>query len=182
MTDSVFEPKFWYVPLKDIVPAEDYDMITTSDTITASQLPEGYNVPFKLFKRGIRSGHLLALHNGDQVVALARVLQLDNASTLCWRRLPLLSAAQPVSTPELSEVKDYEQAKFSVGIDALLRDVPFAQALSNTVELPYSPMRPPENIILYGPPGTGKTYSVRARALELLGSPVMPPKIKGVQK
>jgi hypothetical protein len=30
--------------------------------------------------------------------------------------------------------------------------------------------RTPRNILLYGPPGTGKTYSVRRRALELLGN------------
>lgn len=164
--------KFWYVPLKDVADADARTAIAARDKVFAADLPAHYAVPGKLFREGIRPGHILALHDGDEVAALARVLELDEKGTLHWRRLPLLTAAKPVATPELSEVKLHEQTQFSVGIDALLSDVPFAPQLSVTPEpKSYSPSGPPSNVILYGPPGTGKTYSVRARALELLGYP-----------
>src|SRR5690606_25498953 len=61
---------------------------------------------------------------------------------------------------------------FTVGIDALLRDVPVGSGPTTEPSPPpktYAPTGPASNIILYGPPGTGKTHSVRRRALELLG-------------
>lgn len=172
MTDPFAQARFWYVPLKDVAPEDERASIAARDEVTAGDLPSDYAVPGKLFREGIRPGHILALCDGDKVAALARVLELDEKGTLYWRRLPLLTAAKPVAIPELSEVEPHEQTQFSVGIDALLRDVPFAPQLSVTPEpKSYSPSGPPSNIILYGPPGTGKTHSVRARALELLGDP-----------
>ena len=164
--------RFWYLPLKDVAPEEQRAQIAARDEVRGSDLPAAYAVPSKLFQEGIRAGHVLALHDGNKVVALARVLALDGTGTLHWRRLPVLAAATPVAAPELSEIELHEQAKFSVGIDALLRDVP-ASTVAMTEPSPpaklYTPTGPASNIILYGPPGTGKTHSVRRRALELLG-------------
>jgi hypothetical protein len=164
--------RFWYLPLKDVVPEERRAHLAARDEVQASDLPASYAVPSKLFQEGIRAGHVLALHDGHKVVALARVLALDGAGTLHWRRLPLLTAAEPVATPELSEIEAHEQAKFSVGVEALLRDVPaspVATGVPSELTKTYTPTRAASNIILYGPPGTGKTYSMRRRALELLG-------------
>ncbi|MEZ4436260.1 MAG: AAA family ATPase [bacterium] len=118
------------------------------------------------------------------------MIELDAAAgTLRWRRLPLLTAAKPVAAPELSEVETHERAQFTVGIDALLRDVfplpveptptgtppPFEPAASTPAPEPVKRLikdnERPANILLYGPPGTGKTHAVRRRALELIGVP-----------
>lgn len=166
--------RFWYLPLKDVAPEGQHSELAERDEVRASDLFEPYNVPFKLFGEGIRAGHVLALHDGDKVVALARVLALDEAGSLHWRRLPMLTAAEPVAAPELSEIEPHEQAKFTVGIEALLRDVPASIVGKSEPPPPaktYTPTGPASNTILYGPPGTGKTYSVRRRALEMLGHP-----------
>ena len=163
--------KFWYLPLKDVAPEARYAAIAGRDEVRETDLPRSYGVPAKLYREGIRAGHVLALHDGDEVVALARVLALDSAGTLHWRRLPMLTAAEPVATPELSEVEPHEQAKFTLGIDALLRDVPASILVAgdSSSVTTYAPTDPASNIILYGPPGTGKTHNVRRRALELVG-------------
>ena len=164
--------RFWFVPLKDIAPAEQQAQLAAKDNVRASDLPASFNVPSKLHQEGIRAGHVLALHDGDTVTALARVLALDGASTLQWRRLPMLEAPELSATPELREITAAEAQQFKIGIDAILRDVP-ASSVATTEPSPpaklYTPTGPASNIILYGPPGTGKTYSVRRRALELLG-------------
>jgi hypothetical protein len=164
--------RFWFVPLKDVAPAEQRDQLAARDDVRASDLPPSYAVPSKLFDEGIRAGHVLALHNGDSVVALARVLTLDGAGTLHWRRLPMLEAPELSATPELREITAAEAQQFKIGIDAILRDVPAAAGTTATPTAPaktYTPTGPASNIILYGPPGTGKTHSVRRRALELIG-------------
>lgn len=163
--------RFWYLLLKDVAPEEQRVQLAARDEVRASDLPASYAVPSKLFQEGIRAGHLLALHDGDKVVALARVLALDSAGALHWRRLPMLEAPDLSATPELREITAAEAQQFKVGIEALLRDVPTstgAMAPSAPAKT-YTPTGTASNIILYGPPGTGKTHSVRRRALELLG-------------
>jgi hypothetical protein len=164
--------RFWFVPLKDITPAEQQTQLAATDDVRASDLPPSFNVPSKLYGEGIRAGHVLALHDGDTVTALARVLALDSAGSLHWRRLPMLEAPDLSATPELREVKGDEAAKFKLGIDAVLRDVPASAGSIYAPSAPaktYTPTAPASNIILYGPPGTGKTHSVRRRALKLIG-------------
>jgi len=164
--------RFWFVPLKDVAMSEQQVQVATKDEVHSSDLPAPFNVPSKLRQEGIRTGHVLALHDGDTVVALARVLALDNAGTLHWRRLPMLAAPELSATPELREVTGAEARQFKLGIDAVLRDVPGSNdpnAGPGTPTRRYTPTGPASNIILYGPPGTGKTHSVRRRALELLG-------------
>ena len=164
--------RFWFVPLKDVAPAEQRDQLAARDDVRASDLPPSYAVPSKLFDEGIRAGHVLALHDGDSVVALARVLALDGAGTLHWRRLPMLEAPELSATPELREITAAEAQQFRIGIDAILRDVPAATGTTAAPTAPaksYTSTGPASNIILYGPPGTGKTHSVRRRALELIG-------------
>lgn len=164
--------RFWFVPLKDIAPAEQQAQLAVRDEVRASDLPESFNVPSKLYQEGIRAGHVLALLHGDTVTGLARVLALDSAGTLHWRRLPMLEAPELSATPELREVNGTEAQQFKIGIDAVLRDLPASDgpiAAPATSAKAYMPTGPASNIILYGPPGTGKTYSVRRRALELIG-------------
>jgi len=164
--------RFWFVPLKDIAPADQQTELAAKDEVRASDLPVSYNVPSKLFSEGIRAGHVLALHDGDTVTALARVLALDSTGSLHWRRLPMLEAPELSATPELREVTGTEAQQFKLGIDAVLRDVPVSNVTSTTPTpstKTYTPTGPASNIILYGPPGTGKTHSVRRRALELIG-------------
>jgi hypothetical protein len=169
--------RFWYLPLKDVAPEQERAQLAAREEIDADDLRTEYAVPAKLFHEGIRAGDVLALHDGDKVVALARVLALDNLGALHWRRLPLLTASTPVATPELSEVEAHEREKFTVGIDALLRDLPATSsaASSSAVVLPGPAVLPPSgptrNLILYGPPGTGKTFSVVDRALLLIDEP-----------
>ena len=74
--------RFWFVPLKDIAPAQQQTQLAAKDEVRASDLPASFNVPSKLHQEGIRAGHVLALHDGDTVTALARVLALDNAGSL----------------------------------------------------------------------------------------------------
>jgi hypothetical protein len=161
--------RFWFVPLKDIAPADQHAQLAARDEVRASDLPSSYTVPSKLFREGIRAGHVLALHDGVGVTALARVLTLESAGSLHWRRLPMLDAPELSATPELREVKGDEAAKFKLGIDAVLRDVPTSAGPISAPAKAYVPTGPASNVILYGPPGTGKTHSVRRRALELLG-------------
>lgn len=164
--------RFWFVPLKDIAPGEQQAQLAAKDDVRASDLPPSFNVPSKLFSEGIRAGHVLALHDGDAVTALARVLALDSTGSLRWRRLPMLEAPELSATPELREVKGDEAARFKLGIDAVLRDVPASAApisAPSTAAKVHTPSGPASNVILYGPPGTGKTHSVRRRALELIG-------------
>ncbi len=166
--------RFWFVPLKDIAPAEQQANIAVKDEVRASDLPASYSVPAKLYRDGIRAGHVLALHDGDAVTALARVLALEIAGTLHWRRLPMLEAPELSATPELREVTGPEAQQFKLGIDAVLRDMPAStgpNAVSAGPARSYTPTGPASNILLYGPPGTGKTHSVRRRALELIGDP-----------
>ena len=165
--------RFWFVPLKDLAPAEQQAQLAARDEVRASDLPASYAVPSKLFEEGIRVGHVLALHDGDTVTALARVLALDGTGTLHWLRLPMVEAPELSATPELREVTGTEAQQFKLGIDAVLRDVPTSSGPAASPSAPaktYTPAGPASNIILYGPPGTGKTYSVRRRALELLGA------------
>jgi 5-methylcytosine-specific restriction endonuclease McrBC GTP-binding regulatory subunit McrB len=164
--------RFWFVPLKDLAPAGERAQVAARDEVRASDLPTAYNVPSKLFQEGIRAGHVLALHDGDNVVALARMLALESKGALHWRRLPLLEGPELSATPELREVSLAEAKKFKLGIDAILRDVPISSVSTVEPSPPakiYTPTGPAANIILYGPPGTGKTHSVRRRALELIG-------------
>jgi hypothetical protein len=164
--------RFWFVPLKDIAPAEQQAEVAAKDELRASDLPASYAVPSKLYQEGIRAGHVLALHDGDAVTALARVLALDGASTLHWLRLPMVEAPELSATPELREVTGAEAQQFKLGIDAVLRDVPASTgptAAPAVAAKTYTSTGPASNIILYGPPGTGKTHSVRRRALELIG-------------
>lgn len=166
--------RFWFVPLKDIAPSDQQAAIAGREEVHASDLPASFNVPSKLHHEGIRAGHVLALHDGDTVVALARVLALDGNATLHWRRLPMLEAPELAATPELREVNGSEAHKFKLGIDAVLRDVPAQVAMPSPGPLASQPLagvgsRSAVNVILFGPPGTGKTFSVRRRALELLG-------------
>src|SRR5262249_163471 len=100
--------RFWYLPLKDVAPEEQRAELAARDEVRASDLPTAYTVPSKLFHEGIRAGHILALHDGEKVVALARMLVLDSGGSLHWRRLPMLTAAEPVATPELSEIEAHE--------------------------------------------------------------------------
>ena len=74
--------RFWFVPLKDIAPAEQQAQLGAKDDVRASDLPASFNVPSKLCGEGIRAGHVLALHDGDTVTSLARVLALDSAGSL----------------------------------------------------------------------------------------------------
>jgi hypothetical protein len=162
---------FWFVPLKDIAPAAQQAQLAAKDEVRASDLPASFNVPSKLLQEGIRAGHVLALHNGDTVTALARLLALDT-SNLHWRRLPMLEAPDLSATPELREISASEAQQFKIGIDAVLRDVPASSVTTATTSAPAktnTQTGPASNIILYGPPGTGKTHSVRRRALELIG-------------
>lgn len=164
--------RFWFVPLKDIAPAGQQTQLAAKEQVRASDLPASFNVPSKLFSEGIRAGHVLALHDGDTVTALARVLALDSAGSLHWHRLPMLEAPELSATPELREVKGDEAAKFKLGIEAVLRDVPASAGPISAPSAPakaYTPTGPASNVILYGPPGTGKTHSVRRRALEFIG-------------
>lgn len=164
--------RFWYVPLKDIAPAEQQGQLAAKDEVRASDLPASFNVPAKLHQEGIRAGHVLALHDGDTVTALARVLALDSAGSLHWRRLPMLEAPELSATPELREVTSTEARQFKLGIDAVLRDVPASAGPISASTAPatvYTPTGAASNVILYGPPGTGKTHSVRRRALDLVG-------------
>ncbi len=164
--------RFWYLPLKDVAPAEQRAQLAERDEVHASDLLTSYTVPSKLFEEGIRRGHVLALHDGNSVVSLARVLAIDSAGALHWRRLPMLEAPELSATPELREVTPEEAKQFKIGIEAILRDVPASTVAPPNPSAPvktYTPTGPASNIILYGPPGTGKTYSVRQRALELLG-------------
>lgn len=124
--------RFWFVPLKDVAASDQQAAIAAKDEVHANDLPASFNVPWKLHQEGIRAGHVLALHDGDSVVALARVLALDGNATLHWRRLPMLEAPELAATPELREVTGSEAHKFKLGIDALLRDVPAASATKAT--------------------------------------------------
>ncbi len=124
--------RFWFVPLKDIAPAEQQAQLAAKDDVRSSDLPGSFNVPSKLFSEGIRAGHVLALHDGTTVTALARVLALDNAGALHWHRLPMLDAPELSATPELREVKLDEAARFTLGIDAVLRDVPVSSLAPTT--------------------------------------------------
>lgn len=124
--------RFWFVPMKDIAPAEQQAQLAAKDDVRASDLPPSFNVPSKLYGEGIRAGHVLALHDGDRVTALARVLALDGAGTLHWRRLPMLEAPELSATPELREVTGIEAQQFKLGIDAVLRDVPASSLATMT--------------------------------------------------
>lgn len=73
--------RFWFVPLKDIAPAEQQAQLAAKEDVRASDLPASFNVPSKLYGEGIRAGHVLALHDGDTIAALARVLALDSAGS-----------------------------------------------------------------------------------------------------
>jgi hypothetical protein len=128
--------RFWFAPLKDIAPAEQQAELAAKDEVRASDLPASFNVPSKLYQEGIRAGHVLALHDGDTVTALARVLALDSAGALHWRRLPMLEAPELSATPELREVTGTEAQQFKVGIDAVLRDVPASGDATTTTASP----------------------------------------------
>ncbi len=126
------DARFWFVPLKDITPAEQQAQLAAKDEVRATDLPASFNVPSKLHQEGIRVGHVLALHNGETVAALARVLALDSAGLLHWRRLPMLEAPELSATPELREVTSTEAQQFKLGIDAVLRDVPASSVATAT--------------------------------------------------
>jgi hypothetical protein len=124
--------RFWFAPLKDIAPAEQQAQLAAKDEVRETDLPASFNVPSKLRQEGIRAGHVLALHDGDTVTALARVLALDSAGSLHWRRLPMLEAPELSATPELREVTSTEAQQFKLGIDAVLRDVPASSVATTT--------------------------------------------------
>lgn len=166
--------RFWFVPLKDVVAAEQQDQLSEKTEVHASDLAPSFNVPWKLYQEGVRPGHVLALHDGETVTTLARLLALDSAGALHWLRLPMLDQPKLSAAPELREVKQSEAHQFKLGIEAILRDVPMSTGPTGaTAGVPkvVRAAAPASNIILYGPPGTGKTHSVRRRALELLGHP-----------
>jgi 5-methylcytosine-specific restriction protein B len=75
---------------------------------------------------------VLALLDGGTVTALARVLALDSAGSLHWRRLPMLEAPRLSATPELREVTGDEAAKFKLGIDTVLHGLPATSTASST--------------------------------------------------
>ncbi len=124
--------RFWFAPLKDIAPAEQKAQLAAKDEVRESDLPASFNVTSKLYQEGIRAGHVLALHDGDTVTALARVLALDSAGTLHWLRLPMVEAPELSATPELREVTGKEAQQFKLGIDAVLRDVPTSTVATTT--------------------------------------------------
>jgi len=161
--------RFWFVPMNDIAPAEQRAQLAAKDEVCESGLPASFNVPSKLHQEGIRARHVLALHDGDTVTALARVLALDSAGSMHLRRLPMLEAPELSATPELREVIGDAAAKFKLVIDAVLRDVPASAGVVSAPSAPtkiYTPTGPASNIILYGAPGTSKTHSVCRRPLE----------------
>ncbi|MBK7074600.1 MAG: AAA family ATPase [Myxococcales bacterium] len=160
MSDGPAPGRFWYVPIKEVVDVGAHDSVVALDEVAQSHLSPF--APNKLYREGVRPGDLLALLDGDAVVALARVLRIDARNQLSWRKLPVLEYPQLPSTPTLSEVPAHVQTKFRIGIDALLCDT------HRPVELAGASTAKPSNVILYGPPGTGKTYCVKRRAVELI--------------
>ncbi|MCU0656176.1 MAG: AAA family ATPase [Polyangiaceae bacterium] len=67
---------------------------------------------------------MLALHDGDSVKTLARVLAIESPGLLHWHRLPMLEAPRLSAATELREVESTEARQFKIGIDAILRDAP----------------------------------------------------------
>jgi 5-methylcytosine-specific restriction protein B len=160
--------RFWYVPLKQLVPEQaPFAPLLSANFVDESLLADW--APQKLLSRGIAPGDLLALMEGTESRGMARVVSITQHSVK-WRALPLSQGPNLVSAPNLAEVPSNEATEFRFTVETLLRDVAIT-AIATNAETPktYTPTGPASNIILYGPPGTGKTHSVRRRALELLG-------------
>lgn len=160
--------RFWYVPLKQLVPEQaPVAPVLSADVVDESMLAEW--APQKLQARGIVQGDLLALMEGTEAHGVARVISITQHSVK-WRALPLNQGPDLTSAPNLAEVPSNEAAEFQFAIETLLRDVAVTVSATNAGPVKtYTPTGPASNVILYGPPGTGKTHSVRRRALELIG-------------
>lgn len=160
--------RFWYVPLKQLVPEHaPFAPVLSADVVDESMLAEW--APQKLQARGIVQGDLLALMEGTEARGVARVISITQHSVK-WRALPLNQGPDLTSAPNLAEVPSNEAAEFQFAIETLLRDVAVTVSATNAGPVKtYTPTGPASNVILYGPPGTGKTHSVRRRALELIG-------------
>lgn len=160
--------RFWYVPLKQLVPEQaPFAPLLSIDVVDESMMADW--APQKLQSRGIAPGDLLALMEGTEARGVARVVSIAQHS-LKWRALPLDQGPDLMSAPNLAEVPADEAAEFKFAIETLLRDVAVTVSATNTGPVKaYTPTAAASNIILYGPPGTGKTHSVRRRALELIG-------------
>ena len=115
--------RFWFVPLKDIAPAEQQVQLAAKEDVHASDLLASFNVPPKPYQEGIRAGHVLALHDGDTVTALARLLALDT-SNLHWRRLPMLEAPGLSAMPEMREISATAAPRSRANLNTIAREDP----------------------------------------------------------
>jgi hypothetical protein len=66
--------RFWFVPLKDIAPAQQQALLAAKEDVRASDLPASFNVPSKLHQEGIRAAHLQALCVRARSTAIERGL------------------------------------------------------------------------------------------------------------
>jgi hypothetical protein len=113
--------RFWYVPLKQLLPDQaPFAPLLSAEVVDESMLADW--APQKLVSRGVAPGDLLALMEGTKARGVARVTAIGSANVQ-WRTLPLRKGPVLPSAPNLARVPENDAAEFEFSIDTLLRDV-----------------------------------------------------------
>jgi hypothetical protein len=173
--------RLWYVPLADVVETAGRAALLAAEFVDTKMLTPV--AAAKLLRKEVKPGDVLALMDGTQLRALARVLVLEE-NRQRWRILPVLAGPKLVSAPAMTRVPDADAAEIRLPVNAVLRDLD-SVTITAPVTSPEPPAGAPEsvpddtpflpftadtrtqNLLLHGPPGTGKTWALKERALQL---------------
>jgi hypothetical protein len=158
------DPKAWAV-----------DISFVSDFASDASGPVRLSLPTDLH---LAPGALVALMDKGRCCGLAIVHEHESTLVVLPVSFEPNLLVSPLYGPKELDVEDRAKlfGRDEAHLRRLLQSVsvvtasPIAATTKDAPATIHVPAGPPSNIILYGPPGTGKTYSVRRRALELIGA------------